>query len=168
VPAEIDAGSGYRRYATAQISTAHIIRRFRELDMPLDEIAEVVGTTDLRVRNVLITSHLDRLERALSELRVEGIRTTAPLFRALLADADFRSGNLDIGMLDRKLAADELRPLDPEGDELSDLPFLAAAIAHHEQAYRQSAAGPASAATSRRSLWGAAGRRGALRGGSWT
>ncbi|MFY9825780.1 MAG: acetyl-CoA carboxylase biotin carboxylase subunit, partial [Thermoanaerobaculia bacterium] len=53
---------------------------------------------------------LNRLERALAELRVEGIRTTAPLFRALLADADFRSGNLDIGMLDRKLAAGELHP----------------------------------------------------------
>jgi acetyl-CoA carboxylase biotin carboxylase subunit len=113
-------------------------------------------------------SALDRLERALAELRVEGIRTTAPLFRALLADADFRAGNLDIGMLDRKLAADELRPIAPEGDELSDLPFLAAAIAHHEQAHRQSAAGPAAAATSARSLWAAAGRRGALRGGSWT
>ncbi len=53
---------------------------------------------------------LNRLERALSELRVEGIRTTVPLFRALLADADFRAGNMDIGMLDRKLAAGELHP----------------------------------------------------------
>jgi acetyl-CoA carboxylase biotin carboxylase subunit len=113
-------------------------------------------------------SALDRLERALSELRVEGIRTTAPLFRALLADPDFRAGNLDIGMLDRKLAADELKPAMPEGDDLTNLPIIAAAIAHHEQAHRQSAAGPASAATSRRSLWGAAGRRDAVRGGSWT
>ncbi|MDP9122293.1 MAG: acetyl-CoA carboxylase biotin carboxylase subunit, partial [Acidobacteriota bacterium] len=39
---------------------------------------------------------LDRLGRALAELRVEGIRTTAPLYRALLADADFRAGRLDI------------------------------------------------------------------------
>ncbi len=52
---------------------------------------------------------LNRLDRALSDLRIEGIRTTAPLFQALLADADFRSGNLDIGMLDRKLAAGELQ-----------------------------------------------------------
>jgi acetyl-CoA carboxylase, biotin carboxylase subunit len=114
------------------------------------------------------TSALDRLERALSELRVEGIRTTAPLFRALLADPDFRSGNLDIGMLDRKLAADELRPAVPKGDDQNDLPILAAAIAHHERAHRQSTAGPASPATSRRSLWGAAGRRDAVRRGSWS
>jgi len=67
---------------------------------------------------------LNRLERALAELRVEGIRTTAPLFRALLADQDFRSGNLDIGMLDRKLAAGELNALTDSG--LDDLPLIAA------------------------------------------
>src|ERR1700720_2974205 len=48
---------------------------------------------------------LARLGRALAELRIEGIRTTAPLYRALLADADFRAGRLDVGMLDRKLAS---------------------------------------------------------------
>ena len=34
--------------------------------MPLDEIADVVGTDDLEARNQVITSHLDRLERVLS------------------------------------------------------------------------------------------------------
>jgi DNA-binding transcriptional MerR regulator len=66
VPAEIDRSSGYRYYSTDQIATAHIIRRFRDLEMPLDEIAEIVTTDDLEVRNRLITSHLDRLERTLS------------------------------------------------------------------------------------------------------
>ena len=51
-----------------------------------------------------------RLGRALDELRVEGIRTTVPLYKALLADADFVAGRLDIDMLDRKLEAGELRP----------------------------------------------------------
>ena len=45
---------------------------------------------------------MDRLARALAELRIEGICTTVPLFRALLKDKDFLAGNLDIGMLDRK------------------------------------------------------------------
>jgi acetyl-CoA carboxylase, biotin carboxylase subunit len=108
---------------------------------------------------------LDRLGRALFELRIEGIRTTAPLFRALLADADFRAGNLDIGMLDRKLAAGELRPsADGAAD---DLPLIAAALAHYERAQR-TAAGPASPAASGRSRWGVAGRTGAMRGGSWS
>jgi acetyl-CoA carboxylase biotin carboxylase subunit len=108
---------------------------------------------------------LNRLERALFELRVEGIRTTAPLFHALLADADFRSGNLDIGMLDRKLASGELRPVTHEREGPDDLPLIAAALAHYEQAHRQSAVGPASPAASLRSRWGAAGRRGSMRGG---
>ncbi len=107
---------------------------------------------------------LNRLERALSELRIEGIRTTAPLFQALLADPDFRSGNLDIGMLDRKLAAGELHP--PTEETLEDLPLIAAALAHHERANRTAAAGPVTPGASRRSRWGAAGRRSSLRGGS--
>ena len=105
---------------------------------------------------------LRRLERALGELRVEGIRTNVPLFRALLADADFRSGNMDIGMLDRKMAAGELQPVE-DTDSLADLPIIAAALAHHEQANR-TIGGPGAG---RRSVWAAAGRREALRGGSW-
>jgi acetyl/propionyl-CoA carboxylase alpha subunit len=108
---------------------------------------------------------LERLGRALSELRIEGIRTTAPLFRALLADPDFRAGNLDIGMLDRKLAAGELRPSADGAPD--DLPLIAAALAHYERA-NLTAAGSPSANASRRSRWGAAGRHGAVRGGSWT
>src|SRR5215203_1620136 len=112
---------------------------------------------------------LNRLERALGELRVEGIRTTAPLFRALLADPHFRSGNLDIGMLDRKLASGELQPpTTPADTAQDDLPLIAAALAHHERANQMATAGPATPATSRRSRWGAAGRHGSLRGGSWS
>ncbi len=111
---------------------------------------------------------LDRLGRALAELRVEGIRTTVPLYKALLADPDFRAGNLDIGMLDRKLAAGELRPV--EGDGLADLPLIAAAIAHFERANRDVSgpAPPQGAQGSLGSRWGLTGRREALRGGSWT
>src|SRR5206468_321920 len=100
--------------------------------------------------------------RALAELRIEGIRTTVPLYRALLADPDFRSGNLDIGMLDRKLASGELKPLPP--DEPADLPLLAAAIAHFERTGRSlSDAHPADGKPSSR--WGQAARRENLRGG---
>ncbi|HVS01102.1 MAG TPA: acetyl-CoA carboxylase biotin carboxylase subunit [Thermoanaerobaculia bacterium] len=111
---------------------------------------------------------LDRLGRALAELRVEGIRTTVPLYKALLADPDFRAGNMDIGMLDRKLAAGELRPVQEEGDGLADLPLIAAALAHFERA-SHNISGPAPAgAGSRRSRWSLAGRREALRGGAWS
>ncbi len=112
---------------------------------------------------------LHRLERALDEMRIEGIRTTVPLYKALLADPDFRAGNLDIGMLDRKLAAGELQP--PAGEDgLADLPLIAAALAHFEEAARVGA-GPtpgANGARSQRTRWGLAGRRDALRGNAWT
>jgi acetyl-CoA carboxylase biotin carboxylase subunit len=110
---------------------------------------------------------MNRLERALTEMRIEGIRTTVPLFLAILADPDFRAGNLDIGMLDRKLAAGELRPV--VGDGLPDLPLITAALAQYEQAHQT--AGPqanGSALPARRSRWAAAGRQDGLRGGSWT
>ena len=106
---------------------------------------------------------LRRMARGLAELRVEGIRTTAPLYRALLEDADFRAGNLDIGMLDRKLAAGELQP--PHGPagagELDDLYAVAAALEHCERAERRTSGGDGG---ERRPRWRQAARHGALRG----
>jgi acetyl-CoA carboxylase biotin carboxylase subunit len=46
---------------------------------------------------------LRRLDRALSELIVDGIDTTAPLFRALLGAPEFRRGDYDIHWLERWL-----------------------------------------------------------------
>jgi len=108
---------------------------------------------------------LTRLRRALGELRVEGIQTTVPLFRALLDDADFLAGRMDIAMLDRKLAAGELRP--PEGatavtTDNPDLPLVAAALAHWEEAHRRTA-GAGDAAARLRARWRQVGRREALR-----
>ena len=38
-PAEVDPHTGYRYYATTQVPTAQVIRRFRELGMPVREVA---------------------------------------------------------------------------------------------------------------------------------
>jgi DNA-binding transcriptional MerR regulator/effector-binding domain-containing protein len=65
-PADVDAGSGYRRYTTDQIPTAQVIRRFRDLDMPLDQIGAVLRAPDLRTRNELIAAHLASLELGLA------------------------------------------------------------------------------------------------------
>jgi DNA-binding transcriptional MerR regulator len=67
VPAEVDPGSGYRRYTTEQIPAAQVIRRFRDLDMPLETISEVLNASDLRTRNDLIAAHLARLEEGLAQ-----------------------------------------------------------------------------------------------------
>jgi acetyl-CoA carboxylase biotin carboxylase subunit len=47
---------------------------------------------------------LARLSRALGELIVDGIDTTVPLFRALLAEPDVQSGNYSIHWLEKWLA----------------------------------------------------------------
>ena len=45
-PAEVDPYTGYRYYATTQVPTAQVIRRFRDLGMPVREVGEVLSTTD--------------------------------------------------------------------------------------------------------------------------
>ena len=65
-PADVDADTGYRRYTTDQIPTAQVIRRFRDLDMPLDQIHAVLEAPDLRTRNELISAHLASLEQNLA------------------------------------------------------------------------------------------------------
>jgi DNA-binding transcriptional MerR regulator len=66
-PAEVDPVTGYRRYTSAQIPVAQVIRRFRQLDMPLEEIGLVLRASDQAVRSELIAAHLARLEETLAE-----------------------------------------------------------------------------------------------------
>ena len=61
-PADVDPDTGHRRYTTDQIPTAQVIRRFRALDMPLEDIQAVIAAPDVDARNELIATHLDRLE----------------------------------------------------------------------------------------------------------
>lgn len=68
-PADVDQDSGHRRYTTDQIPAAQVIRRFRALEMPLDDIRAVLTTPDLAERNDLIAAHLSRLEDNLARTR---------------------------------------------------------------------------------------------------
>jgi DNA-binding transcriptional MerR regulator/effector-binding domain-containing protein len=94
-PIEIDPNSGYRRYGTEQIPTAQVIRRFRELDMGLDDIRAIISTQDVAARNELIAEHLRRVEQNLE-------RTTAVVasLRDLLQHPD-----ADIQIEHRSVAA---------------------------------------------------------------
>jgi len=65
-PVDVDVDTGYRRYATEQIVTAQIIRRFRDLDMPLEDIQIVLQAPDVETRNRVISNHLARLESNLA------------------------------------------------------------------------------------------------------
>jgi DNA-binding transcriptional MerR regulator/effector-binding domain-containing protein len=68
-PAAVDPHTGYRYYAVAQIPTAQVIRRFRDLGMPVPEVREVLATSDPNARNALIARHLERLEQQLEQTR---------------------------------------------------------------------------------------------------
>jgi DNA-binding transcriptional MerR regulator len=65
-PAQVDTRTGYRRYSTEQIQVAQIIRRFRDLDMPINEIRAVLSAPDVQKRNELIAAHLRHLESDLA------------------------------------------------------------------------------------------------------
>src|SRR5438067_1412017 len=67
VPAAIDPWSGYRRYTTDQIPLAQVIRRFRDLAMPLEQIGAVLRAPDLQTRNAVIATHLAHLEHELAQ-----------------------------------------------------------------------------------------------------
>jgi len=69
LPAEIDPGTAYRRYAITQVPAAQVIRRLRELDMSLDEVRVVMEAPDVGARNAAISAHLRRMEDQLQRTR---------------------------------------------------------------------------------------------------
>ncbi len=64
-PAEVDASSGYRLYEASQLTDARIIRRLRALDMPLDEVQEVIHAGSEAAQNLAIAAHLGHMETEL-------------------------------------------------------------------------------------------------------
>jgi acetyl-CoA carboxylase biotin carboxylase subunit len=70
-------------------------------NVPMDYdplLAKLIGYATDRQQAIM------RLERALYEYFVAGIKTNISLFQRILSDADFRAGKLDTGYLDRLLA----------------------------------------------------------------
>ena len=75
-PATVNPGTGYRYYSSAQVPTAQVIRRLRDLEMPVSQVKAVLDAPDAPARNALIAAHLGRLEAELAETRaaVESLR----------------------------------------------------------------------------------------------
>src|SRR5262249_15203412 len=71
----------------------------------------------LIVHGVDRTAAIARLARALSEFEVAGVETTLPLFRRLVADAEFREAKFDVQWLDRRLAEGLLSEPEPALDD---------------------------------------------------
>jgi DNA-binding transcriptional MerR regulator len=68
--------TGYRYYSAGQIPTAQVIRRLRDLEMPVAGVKAVLAAPDAPARNALIAAHLNRLETELAQTRaaVESLR----------------------------------------------------------------------------------------------
>ena len=83
VPADVDPSSGYRYYQAAQVPTAHVVKRLRDLDMPLPQIRDVLAAPDAATRDGVITEHLARMESTLARTQ----ETVAALRSLLTRDA---------------------------------------------------------------------------------
>jgi DNA-binding transcriptional MerR regulator len=61
-PAEVDRATGYRRYRTSQLEDARVIARLRDLEVPLEEIRDVLAVDDPAERARRLADHRARLE----------------------------------------------------------------------------------------------------------
>jgi DNA-binding transcriptional MerR regulator/effector-binding domain-containing protein len=66
-PSDVDPSSGYRYYSYDQIPAAQVIRRLRNLDMPVGDVKAVLAAPDPDARHRLISEHLARLEITLAQ-----------------------------------------------------------------------------------------------------
>ncbi|APA95005.1 MerR family transcriptional regulator [Nocardia seriolae] len=90
-PVAIDPDSGYRFYSTAQVDQAHLIKRLRELNMPLPEIKAVMAAPDQAARDAGIRAHLERMEAELVRTRDVVASLEALLLPATGISVEYRS-----------------------------------------------------------------------------
>src|SRR5262249_59646675 len=67
VPAAVDPDTGYRRYRADQVPAAQVIRRLRDLGMPLEDVKAVLDAPDPAARNAGIGAHLRRMAHPLDQ-----------------------------------------------------------------------------------------------------
>jgi DNA-binding transcriptional MerR regulator len=69
-PTAVDPANGYRSYSSEQVATAQAIRRFRDLDMPIDQVRAVLEAPDTEARNQAILQHLEHMQRQLEKTQL--------------------------------------------------------------------------------------------------
>ena len=76
-PARIDPATGYRFYTPSQVGPAQMVRRLRELGMPLEAVRDVLGAPDAEARDAALVAHLRRMEEQLARTQqtVASLRT---------------------------------------------------------------------------------------------
>jgi DNA-binding transcriptional MerR regulator/effector-binding domain-containing protein len=75
-PAVVDPDSGYRYYRPGQAQDAQLVRRFRDLGMPVADVKAVLVAPDPAARDAILAGHLDRLRDQLkqTEAAVDSLR----------------------------------------------------------------------------------------------
>lgn len=74
-PAVVDPDSGYRYYRAGQAHSAQLVRRFRDLGLPVADVKAVLATSDLTARDAILAGHLDRMREVVK--RVSSALTAA-------------------------------------------------------------------------------------------
>jgi len=90
------------------------------------------------------TQAVERMKRALLELRVDGVDTSVPFHLRVMDEADFRAGRLDIKYLEKH---EELLAAGPSDEDVR-VAALAAALLEEERRQMRTVARPSSAAPS--------------------
>ncbi len=137
---------------------------YEGIEVPVDYdplLAKVIAYAPSR------TECIGRLQRALQEYFVGGIKTNLGLFRRILQEADFIGGNIDTGYLDRLLNGDkEAHALHTARDGDAGIAAIAAALFAFTEPAANGAGTNGAAPAARSAEWKRAARREALRGGS--
>jgi DNA-binding transcriptional MerR regulator len=81
-PARVDAATGYRWYSPDQLADAQLVRRLRQVRMPLTEVRAVLAAPDRAGREAGISTHLARLR-----LELAGTAAAVASLQALLTAA---------------------------------------------------------------------------------
>jgi DNA-binding transcriptional MerR regulator len=69
IPAAVDAHTGYRSYSASQLVDAAVIRRLRQLDVPLESIRIVLDARDPAVTRKVLAEHALVVEERLAVMR---------------------------------------------------------------------------------------------------
>jgi DNA-binding transcriptional MerR regulator len=67
VPAAVDPETGYRNYAASQLLDAAVLRRLRDLDVPLRQVREVLEARDPSVTERILAEHARRMQARLDQ-----------------------------------------------------------------------------------------------------
>ncbi|CAN7400975.1 MerR family transcriptional regulator [Terrabacter sp. LjRoot27] len=108
VPADVDALTGYRRYAVAQVRAARLLASLRRVGMPLAEVALVLDEDARGASGAaadVVTAHEQRLVDGLADARREIVRTLALLAERDLAGTEACRVGVRAGDLAAALAA---------------------------------------------------------------